>query len=231
MLGRLRRHGYVRADDVRGPVLTGEGVKEAEASLHRHRLAERFLYEALGFDWAGAHLEAQTLQRALTPAIEARIVAVLRNPTTCPHGNPIPRERSNTREFLRSHHALRLSAVSLDAPVTVLCISELVEDETNLLRYLDEHGIRPGALITVRDAGPEGAGPLTLDVADRRVALDRDVARGIWVCPQREPGIMEGPDCRAYANTETGIPAHGEALPPAARMLAQRSAGRIVRGS
>jgi DtxR family transcriptional regulator, Mn-dependent transcriptional regulator len=214
MLGRLRRHGYVRVDDVRGTILTGTGVKEAEVSLHRHRLAERFLYEALGFDWVGAHLEALTLQHALTPTIQARIVAVLRNPTTCPHGNPIPGDSSNTLEFLRSHQALRLSAVAVDAAVSVLCISELVEDETSLLRYLDENGLRPGALVTVRDAGPAGAGPLILDVANRPVALDRDVAKGIWVCPQRQPGSIDGRDCPVYANTQTGVPANGKTVRP-----------------
>jgi DtxR family Mn-dependent transcriptional regulator len=183
MLQRLRRERYITMDRATGPVLTNDGLVAAEAGLRQHRLAERFLAEVLGMDWITAHEEAHAFQRAMTPAIEDRVVSILGNPTTCPHGNPIPGSGLNPREYLRDNHAERLSSVAVGAPVELLCTSEVVEDESTLLRYLSDKGLQPGIAITVRDNGPGETSPLMLDVAGKPVALGRDVARRIWVHP------------------------------------------------
>jgi DtxR family transcriptional regulator, iron-dependent repressor len=184
MLHRLQRERYITMERSTGPVLTGEGLTAAEASLRQHRLAERFLAEVLGMDWIAAHEEAHALQHAMTPAIEERIVAVLGNPTTCPHGNPIPGSGLNPREYLREHRAERLSGVAPNSTVELLCTSEVVEDESTLLRYLSEKGLQPGSAITVRDNGPDEHSPLMVEVAGNHVALGREVARRIWVRPR-----------------------------------------------
>jgi Fe2+ transport system protein FeoA len=108
----------------------------------------------------------------------------LGNPRTCPHGNPIPGSALHARDFLRAHQAVRLSDLPLNEPMFVLCISEVVEDETVLLRYLGEQGIRPGAQVVVHDRGPGETGPLMLEVNGHAVALDREVANKVWVCRQ-----------------------------------------------
>lgn len=189
MLGRLQRDGYLALNRATGPVLTVSGIAEAEASLRHHRLAERFLFDMLGMDWITAHEEAHALQHALTPAIEARIVAVLGQPTTCPHGNPIPGSGPNTLDFLRAHQALRLSTAAAGDAVQVLCISEVVEDETALLRYLGEKGVKPGVQLVLEDLGPGGSGPLLLDVDGASVALGRAVAEKIWVYRETGAGV------------------------------------------
>jgi DtxR family Mn-dependent transcriptional regulator len=183
MLHRLDRDGYVTLDRVTGARLTEQGISEAEVSLRRHRLAERFLADILKMDWISAHEEAHTLQRSLTPAIEARMVMVLGNPTTCPHGNPIPGSAPRTYDFLRAHHAYRLSAAPRATPLRVLCISEVVEDETALLRSVGEMGIRPGVAIAVREIGSGEAGPLVVELTQRSVTISRALAEKIWVCP------------------------------------------------
>src|SRR5438105_4489297 len=103
MLRRLERDGYVALEPATGGTLTDRGIAAAEAELRRHRLAERFLFQVLRMDWIAAHVEAHALQHGLTPAIEAQMVAVLGNPTTCPHGNPIPGSAPATLDFLRKH--------------------------------------------------------------------------------------------------------------------------------
>lgn len=181
MLHRLDRDGYLTVDRTIGTRLTEKGTAAAEESLRRHRLAERFLMDVLKMDWIAAHEEAHTLQNALTPAIEAQMVALLGNPTTCPHGNPIPGSAPSTRDFLRRHRAMRLSQAPFATPLRVLCISEVVEDETALLRLVGEVGIRPGADLVVRDRGPIDPDRLTVDVGSRRVELNQSVAEKIWV--------------------------------------------------
>jgi DtxR family Mn-dependent transcriptional regulator len=185
MLHRLERDGYVILDRATGPRLTDAGTVVAEESLRRHRLAERFLLDVLHMDWIEAHEEAHALQTALTPAIEAQMLKTLGNPTTCPHGNPIPGSAPRTIDFLRAHDALRLSRAPRDTPLRVLCISEVVEDETALLRAVGEIGLRPDVEVIGRAPAPGERGPLAVEIAGRRVSLPEAIADKIWVCPPR----------------------------------------------
>jgi DtxR family Mn-dependent transcriptional regulator len=181
MLRRLERDGYVALEPSTGATLTDTGLAAAEAELRRHRLAERFLFEVLRMDWITAHVEAHALQHGLTPAIEAQMVSALGNPTTCPHGNPIPGSAPRTLDFLRSHAAVRLSAAPPGESLRVLCISEVVEDETALLRSVGEDDIRPGTEVVVREVEGRSDDSLQVDVAGRPITLLRSVASKIWV--------------------------------------------------
>ncbi len=181
MLHRLERDGYVIVDRLKGARLTEHGIAAAEESLRRHRLAERFLMDVLKMDWISAHEEAHALQNALTPAIEAQMVALLGNPTTCPHGNPIPGSAPSTHDFLRRYRAMRLSHAPVATALRVLCISEVVEDETALLRQVGEVGIRPGADVVVADRETANPDRLCITIGERTVELDGAVAHKIWV--------------------------------------------------
>ena len=70
--------------------LTAAGMRLAERVVRRHRLAERLLTDVLGLSWADAHKEAGKWEHIISDQVEEAIVRVLDNPTTCPHGNPIP---------------------------------------------------------------------------------------------------------------------------------------------
>src|SRR5918912_3189674 len=191
MLRRLTRDGYITVDRATGAVLTDQGVAEAKASLRRHRLAERFLLEVLGMDWITAHEEAHALEHALTPAIEAHMAAVLGHPTTCPHGNPIPGSAPRARDFLRAQHALRLSAAPLGVPLRVVCISEVVEDETALLRYVGDVGLRPRRTLVVTGRDPTQSA-YVVQVQGQQAILGHALADKIWVAAQDEttmPGL------------------------------------------
>src|SRR5579864_9137395 len=89
-LHRLEKQNLVVMDEHRHPTLTPEGHQAAEALLRRHRLCERFLVDVMGMHWHEVHDEAERLEHGISPAFEARMLAQLDNPTTCPHGNPIP---------------------------------------------------------------------------------------------------------------------------------------------
>ena len=185
MLQRLARDGYITMDRATGAVLTDQGAAEAEASLRRHRLAERFLLEVLGMDWITAHEEAHALAHALTPAIDAHMAAVLGHPTTCPHGNPIPGSAPQTRDFLRRQNALRLSVAPIGVPLRVVCISEVVEDETALLRYVGAVGLRPASPLTVTGRDPAQSA-CTVQVQGQQAILGHALAAKIWVAAQDE---------------------------------------------
>ena len=92
MIRRMTGEGLVRS--AKGKIkLTPAGMELAERVVRRHRLAERFLTDILGLSWAEAHHEAGKWEHVLSSPVEAAINRLLDNPTTCPHGNPIPGSR------------------------------------------------------------------------------------------------------------------------------------------
>jgi len=188
--GLIRMPGRGRGRAGEGIELTDQGRMEAEALLRQHRLAERFLVDVMNMDWVQAHEEAHHMERGMSPEIEAHMMALLGNPRTCPHGNPIPQGSMNTVEYLREQHAIRLSAASPGAETRVVLISEVVEDETALLVRLGQLQIMPGAGITVGEH-EDDATTLQVTIVPRgdggtpkEVAIERDLAAKIWVRPQ-----------------------------------------------
>ncbi|HWS83573.1 MAG TPA: metal-dependent transcriptional regulator [Ktedonobacteraceae bacterium] len=188
MLKRLVRDGYVEMNSKRHIMLTEAGNEAAEAVLRRHRLTERFLVDMLGMQWHEVHEEACHLEHFISGAVEARVIASLNNPLTCPHGNPIPGSVPNARNYLKDHHAVRLSAVPEGAQATILCVSEVVEDEETLIRYLHDKGLTPGTQVTVISLAGEGepdqskpADNLTLRLDDGKVSISKTVASKLWV--------------------------------------------------
>src|SRR5438105_3326332 len=123
-LERMTKQGLA-AGRGRGDVeLTSTGRQEAETALRKHRLAERYLVDALGLDWITAHEEAHHFELAITPVVEEAIMKRLGNPTTCPHGNPIPGQVPDAAAYLRNLGGVRLSDAPVGKPLEVICVSE-----------------------------------------------------------------------------------------------------------
>lgn len=181
-LHRMVEHGYIAIGAQKIIALTPEGRSLAEEGLRRHRLLERFLAETLGLDWVTSHEEAHRLEHQLSPAVEDRIRRLLGDPETCPHGNPIPAPGRDPTAFLRERHALRLSQVRPGTTVRVLSISEIVEDESALLRLLGEHRIMPGK--TIEMLVSEKPSQVHFFLERKTMYLSRQVADKIWVQEQ-----------------------------------------------
>src|SRR5438552_9908398 len=178
MLKRLVRDGYITMDNKRQVTLTEAGIQAAEAVLRRHRLTERFLVDMLGMQWHQVHEEACRLEHFISGAVEARVIAALNNPTTCPHGNPIPGSVENARSYLKDQGAIRLSSVPLAEVVTIVCISEVVEDEEALILYMHEKGLTPETQLTVlsQGGGHEQDESFIVQVAGREVCISKSAA-------------------------------------------------------
>lgn len=193
-LKRLVRDGFVEMDDRRHVTLTLQGIEEAERILRRHRLTERLLVDLLGMPWHAVHEEALRLEHQISGAVEQRVVAALGQPTTCPHGNPIPGAVPNARAYLAQKCAFRLDAADPGHEVELLLVSEVVEDEEELIRYLHERGITPGTRL--RLAAPLVSDALeadvTLLVGERTVAVARRVAHALWVIRPAAAAVGNG---------------------------------------
>lgn len=185
MLKRLVRDGYVEMDQKRQVSLTQSGYTAAEAVLRRHRLTERFLVDMLGMQWHQVHEEACRLEHFISGAVEARVLASLNFPTTCPHGNPIPGQVPSARTYLQDQGAVRLSTLSRGEVAQILCISEVVEDEEALIHYLHEKGLTPGTELTVLATPGTSEDPQDSDshlrVGDQEIRISAAVPAKIWV--------------------------------------------------
>lgn len=174
---RLRAKGLVTAGEDRRLELTAEGRTQAESLVRRHRLAERFLVEVLQLPWHLSHEEATVWGRAISQQVEERLIDVLGDPPTCVHGNPIP---GSSRPV--DHSGLR----QLDTlePGTRGVLERLTEDlelELDVMRFLEESGLLPGATISVVAVAPDAT--MTLEVAGQQVALGPPIADNLWVRP------------------------------------------------
>jgi DtxR family Mn-dependent transcriptional regulator len=174
MIGRLERDGYIVRGQSRAIAFTPEGAEEAEGIVRRHRLIERFLTDILGVPWDEVHEEAERLEHAMSPTLEARMLAAIGDAKTCPHGHPIV---AGAREV-----GVPLADVQLGASVRVLRFENEAED---LLRYLKEAGLEPGleGTLAVSDRAE-----VAVETADgRRCAVTPSVAETVSVVADPSP--------------------------------------------
>lgn len=173
MLKKLVTDGYAE-HEARGDVkLTRSGLEVAVGVVRRNRLAERLLTDILGMPWDEVYAEACILEHAITERVEARLVAVLGDPQTCPHGHPIPPK--DLTDPQRSD--VPLAQIETGARVTIAGVSEQMPE---ILRYLGEIGLRPSVAVEVIEKAPLG-GPITVDVGGARHAISLELARMVMV--------------------------------------------------
>ena len=75
--------------------------------MRRHRLAERLLVDVIGLEWEKVHAEAARWEHAISADVEEKLVLLLGDPATCPHGNPIPGSHHFEPEQVRSRWPTR----------------------------------------------------------------------------------------------------------------------------
>jgi DtxR family Mn-dependent transcriptional regulator len=176
-LQRMQRDGLVKLSARKEITLSEAGLEAAESVMRRHRLAECLLVDILGLAWHEAHEEAHRIEHAISPRVEARILAVLDHPTTCPHGNPIPGYAQEPPP-----PTVALNSSSEGDEVTVENILEDAEEDQELLRYLQKNGLVPGARLKVVEVAPFNA-TMTVEVGGARVTLGDPVSAVIRVRP------------------------------------------------
>lgn len=191
MVTRLVREGLLTVDEhTRQLLLTDAGRTAAERTFRRHALSEWLLTEVVGLGWAEADEEAHHLQHALSDRVTDKIDELLGSPSTCPHGNPIPRDgRTADRPAGEP-----LSAGSAGSEVTILRVTEEAEEDARLLTFLQENGIRPGNVFTVLDVA-EHLGTMTLrrvtPASADEVTLGLVAAAKLRMLPGRaDPGLF-----------------------------------------
>jgi DtxR family transcriptional regulator, Mn-dependent transcriptional regulator len=174
MLERLTDDGYVSRSG-RVIVLTERGRTLADSVIRKHRLAERLLVDVIGLPWHKAHLEAGRWEHVISDEVETHLVQLLGNPSTCPHGNPIP----GAEPVNDPAPQISLADVEPGGRVRLERITEEVELDMASLEYLGQHGCIPGRSAFVRSRAPDGT--VTLEIDGGTVALGPGITQQMFV--------------------------------------------------
>ncbi|MGI8407028.1 MAG: metal-dependent transcriptional regulator, partial [Actinomycetota bacterium] len=174
MLKRLAGEGYLSREKGGTILLTPEGRRLAHTMLRRHRLVECLLVDKLGMGWFEVHAEAHKIEHAISARVEEALAKALDYPDYCPHGHPIcPIDLRQLK---------RLTELEAGERGEVAQISELKEE---VLPYLDSIGVRPGAVLTIKDIAPM-EGPITVETEGEPASIGREIANLVRVATDLE---------------------------------------------
>lgn len=183
MVHRMEQEGLVAiGDEIR---LTPEGRHMAAVIVRRHRLAERFLSEVLRLPWAKVHEEAEVWETMISDDVEAAMWAVMDDPKTCPHGNPIP------GAGYKPPRMKPMAQMEAGDVYPLERISEELELDAEMMRYLDESNLRPHALVELVQKDPQGA--LTVRVKGKDVGVGVFAAERMFVAIGSPPPDFSQP--------------------------------------
>jgi DtxR family Mn-dependent transcriptional regulator len=170
MVHRLEREGLLQLDERKEVRLTDSGFSAASRVVRRHRLAERMLVDLLGYEWWKTHEEAERIEHAMSEEMEERLVRVLGDPQTCPHGNPMPGTKPRATR--------PLERLTVGESATVERIPDQFEHEPGFLEYLDTQGVRPGVTLEMIE---QRLGLLRVAVNGTARSIRPDCGQKVWM--------------------------------------------------
>ena len=175
MVRRLADQGLLTYERYRGVTLTNVGRRAALRTLRRHRVIEAYLSGALHYPWDRVHDEAERLEHAASDELVNRMAAAIGEPATDPHGAPIPSREGHMDET----EYLSLAELGAGYGARVVRVSD---DDPEMLRYLGELEIIPGAEIVIISKAPY-EGPITLRVTGTMLQIGPALASQVMVEP------------------------------------------------
>jgi DtxR family Mn-dependent transcriptional regulator len=141
--------------------------------IRKHRLWETFLVEKLGFTWDEVHDVAEQLEHINSIPLIEKLDEFLGYPKTDPHGDPIPDKHGKIKSV--PHVALDQLKAGYQGKIVAVR-----DSDSNLLKYLDKIGAKPG--IKIKIIGREEY-DMSMEVLleDHRVFISKEVSQNILV--------------------------------------------------
>jgi len=171
MVQRLARLKLVSYHRYRGLTLTPAGERIALETIRHHRLLELYLAQHLGVGLDKVHGEAEKMEHVLSDDVEHRIAAALGNPTTDPHGDPIPSPEGAIRD-------VRYPALTALSPGERGVVARVSDRDPATLRRLADLGILPGVRLKVLARRSSGC---RVEVQGRPVTVPRTLCSEIYI--------------------------------------------------
>jgi DtxR family Mn-dependent transcriptional regulator len=171
---RMIRDGWITMDQSKAIHLTPAGRGAAQSVLRRHMLAELLLARMLDVPWSQVHQEADAMEHTISPETVERLAAKLDHPETCPHGNPLPGYED------RLSGLFPLSKARPGQRLAIRRVHESAEEQPELMNYLEQHGLLPGAELTVLEIMTFNE-TITLQGSEQAIVLGLSPAALIFV--------------------------------------------------
>lgn len=121
----------------------------------------------------------------MSEAVERRLLVLLGNPTTCPHGNPIPGLEElggrSADEAGLEDESMTTVATRDGQSAVIRRISEQIQNDHDLMLKLKQVGIQPGREVTLA-VGDDGVRVTSDDSGDGpETELPRRIAEHVFV--------------------------------------------------
>jgi DtxR family Mn-dependent transcriptional regulator len=177
MIERLVDEGYVTRNG-RELQLTTNGHDVARSVIRKHRLAERLLADVIGLPWHLIHEEAGRWEHVMSDEVEKRIVELLGDPGTCPHGNPIPGSVNEVTD----RHDQRPMAQSDEGDVFRFArLTEEAETDFQSLSEFNAVGFLPSVTASILAKNSDGT--IDLDVNGSQLNIREKMTQQLFVVP------------------------------------------------
>lgn len=173
MIKKLSAKEVITYEKYYGVNITAQGKSEALLVIRKHRLWETFLVDKLGFAWDEVHEVAEQLEHINSSRLIEKLDEFLGYPKVDPHGDPIPDHKGKIKI---------IPQVSVDQlPIGYQGkIAAVKDSDSNLLKYLDKIGAKPGVKIKV--LGKEDYDEsMEILIDDHRVFISKAVSQNILV--------------------------------------------------
>lgn len=178
-LKRMDRDGWIVLGEDKAIALTETGKAMAMSVIRRHMLTEWMLARVLKLPLSEIHREAHQIEHTLSPEVEERLQSEMEDPRVCPHGNPLPGFEDAVSQWQP------LSQIEQGALVILQRIHENLEDQYEILSFLEANALQPGAKISVEEVLPFNE-TMRISVGCNSVILGLTLAELLYVDPVQE---------------------------------------------
>jgi DtxR family Mn-dependent transcriptional regulator len=185
---RMQRNGYIHYESHKGATLTKKGLKVALKLKRKHRLLEVFLVRTLHLPKDRIHDQACKMEHTLTDETETALCKVLKGPTECPHGSPIPPCNLNVKNckecFLeedqtpkkRDKDIVTISSLQVGEKAKIV----FIRGGEGVTQRLCDLGLTNGTMVSLLREAPL-QGPIEIHVRGCRLVIGRGIAEKIFV--------------------------------------------------
>ena len=173
MIKKLSLKEVITYEKYYGVNVTSTGKTEALQVIRKHRLWETFLVQTLGFNWDEVHEVAEQLEHIHSDRLIDKLDEFLGFPKADPHGDPIPDGKGRIKALPQ----IPLDQLKEGYQGTIIAVKD---SDSNLLKYLDKIGAKPGKKIKVTDK-EEYDESMEIQIGEKKVFISKEVSRNILV--------------------------------------------------
>ena len=171
MIKKLAGKALIIYEKYYGVNVTALGKTAALLVVRKHRLWETFLVQKLGFHWDEVHEVAEQLEHIHSTHLIDQLDEFLGFPKIDPHGDPIPDNKGR----IKAQPQVALDQLKSGYHGVIQAVRD---SDSNLLKYLDKIGARPGIKIKVLGK-EEYDESMEIIIHDKKVFVSKEVSKNI----------------------------------------------------